>query len=55
MAETVVEFIKQVISAKVERTEAFVHINISQYKFIQVFTQGTTVVARILSVHSWTR
>ena len=55
MAETVVKFIKQVVSTKVERTEAVVHIDISQHKFIQVFAQGTTVIARILSFHSRTR
>ena len=55
MAKTVVKFIKQVVSTKVERTEAAVHINISQYKFIQVFAQGTIVTAGVLSVHSRTR
>ena len=55
MAKTVVKFIKQVVSTKVERTEAAVHINISQHKFIQVFAQGTIVTAGVLSVHSRTR
>ena len=55
MVKTVIKFIKQVVSKKTERTEAIVYINISQYKLIQMLTQGTIVIARILPGHSRTR
>ena len=38
MVETVIKFIKQVVSEKTEGTEAIVFINISQYKLIQMLT-----------------